>query len=193
MYDSCYFVSRAFSLLEGLPRTHVNALEAYVASLEPTSAHPYSSFHSAILSIHSTITAMLSALSRPLSLISTMSTSKKSIERSYNALSRSTRWPLGFLDETRQRSNEEKAARARKEQLEIDEKSRELTYTWGVVAGELAGWQEGHEIMVRKAVKDLVRGMVIRERSVLDGMKRARRKLSSTNSLSEDAKHTTCK
>ena len=96
---------------------------------------------------------------------------------SFNSLSRSTRWPLGLLDETRQRLNEEKEERVRKEKTEVEELGRELRYTWAVVASELAGWQEGHERMARRAVKELVRGMVIRERTVLEGMKRALRKL----------------
>ncbi|RKF79930.1 putative vps9 domain protein [Golovinomyces cichoracearum] len=178
LHESYQLASRIFSTLEGLPSTHIEALEAYVTSLEPSSTHPYSNFHSAILSLHSTVIAMLMALSRPKSLISTISAINKSIERSLNSLSRSTRWPLGLLDETRQRLNDEKEERIRKERTEVGEVGRELRYTWGVVAGELAGWQEAHEKMGRKAIKQLVRGMVVRERTVLEGMERAYRKLN---------------
>lgn len=125
---------------------------------------------------------MLLALSHPNSLIATISTANKSIERSYNSLSRSTRWPLGLLDETRQRLNEEKEERVRKEKKEIEEVGRELRYTWGIVAGELAGWQDGHEKMGKKAIRDLVKGMVIREKSVLQGMKRALRRINVSTS-----------
>ncbi|POS84646.1 hypothetical protein EPUL_003053, partial [Erysiphe pulchra] len=183
LYDSFYFASRAFWEFEGIPITHINALQAYVACLEPPSIHPYANFHSAVLSIHSTIIAMLLALSHPNSLIATISTTNKSIERSYNSLSRSTRWPLGLLDETRQRLNEEKEERVRIEKKEVEEVGRELRYTWGVVAGELAGWQDGHEKMGKKAIKDLVKGMVIREKSVLQGMKRALRRINVETSL----------
>jgi hypothetical protein len=134
-------------------------------------------FHSTVLSIHSTIIAMLLALSRPTSLISSINTSRKSIERSYNSLSRSTRWPLGLLDETRQRLNEEKEDKVRRTREEAGELGRELRYTQQVVAAELAGWQDLHEKMGRKAIKDLARGMLIKERSTLEGMKRAMRKL----------------
>lgn len=120
---------------------------------------------------------MLLALSRPTSLISSINTSRKAIERNYNSLSRSTRWPLGLLDETRQRLNEEKEDKVRRTKEECDELGRELRYTQQVVAGELAGWQDLHEKMGRKAIRDLARGCLIMERTRLEGMRRAMRKL----------------
>jgi hypothetical protein len=109
---------------------------------------------------------MLLSLSRPTSLSSSINTSRKAIERSYNSLSRSTRWPLGLLDETRQRLNEEKEDKVRRAREEADELGRELRYT-----------QHLHEKMGRKAIRDLVRGMLIKERTTLEGMMRATRKL----------------
>lgn len=120
---------------------------------------------------------MLLSLSRPTSLISSINTSRKAIERSYNSLSRSTRWPLGLLDETRQRLNEEKEEKVRKSREETEELGRELRYTQQVVASELAGWQDLHEKMGRKAIRELARGMLIREKTTLEGMKRAIRRL----------------
>jgi hypothetical protein len=120
---------------------------------------------------------MLLALSRPTSLIISINSSRKAIERSYNSLSRSTRWPLGLLDETRQRLNEEKEEKVKRTKEEAEELGRELRYTQQVVAGELAGWQDLHEKMGRKAIKDLARTMLIKERMSLEGMKRAMRKL----------------
>lgn len=146
-------------------------------TIAPSSSSPYIAFHSTILSIHSTIIAMLLSLSRPTSLISSINISRKSIERSYNSLSRSSRWPLGLLDETRQRLNEEKEDKVRRAREEVEEMGRELRYTQQVVAAELAGWQDLHEKMGRKAIKDLVKGMLIKERTTLEGMKRAIRKL----------------
>ena len=177
LYDAAHLASRALSTLHGLPQTHISALEAYVQTLAPATSSPYTNFHTTVLSIHSTIIAMLLALSRPTSLISTINTSQKAIERSYNSLSRSTRWPLGLLDETRQRLNEEKEDKVRKTKEEVDELGRELRYTQQVVAAELAGWQDLHEKMGRKAIKELARGMLIKERTTLEGMKRAIRKL----------------
>jgi hypothetical protein len=120
---------------------------------------------------------MLLSLSRPTSLILSINASRKAIERSYNSLSRSTRWPLGLLDETRQRLNEEKEEKVKRTKEEAEELGRELRYTQQVVAGELAGWQDLHEKMGRKAIRDLARSMLIRERTTLEGMRRARRKL----------------
>lgn len=171
--------SKAIATLNFLPQTHTSALNAYVQTLAPSIASPYTQFHSTILSIHSTIIAMLLSLSRPTSLISSITTSRKSIERSYNSLSRSTRWPLGLLDETRQRLDREKEERVNKAREEVAELGRELRYTQEVVSAELAGWQDLHEKMGRKAVKDLVKGMLVLERGKLEGMRRAMRKLKS--------------
>ncbi|PBP24502.1 VPS9 domain protein [Diplocarpon rosae] len=172
--------SRAISTLESLPSTHALALAAYVQCLNPPSTSPYTAFHFAILEIHSTVIAMLLSLSRPTSLISSINSSRKAIERNFNSLSRSTRWPLGLLDETRQRLNEEKEDKMRRTKEEADELGRELRYTQQVVAGELAGWQDLHEKMGRKAIRDLARGMLIKERTTLQGMQRAIRKLKIT-------------
>jgi hypothetical protein len=120
---------------------------------------------------------MLLSLSRPTSLILSINASRKAIERSYNSLSRSTRWPLGFLDETRQRLNEEKEEKVKRTKEEAEELGREFRYTQQVVAGELAGWQDLHEKMGRKAIRDLARSMLIKERTALEGMRRAMRKL----------------
>jgi len=49
-----------------------------------------------------------------------------------------------------------------------------------VVSAELAGWQDMHEKMGRKAIRDLASGMLIKERTALEGMKRALRKLKTT-------------
>ncbi|KAB8291102.1 hypothetical protein EYC80_009790 [Monilinia laxa] len=177
LYDAYKISTRAMSTLTFLPHTHISALDAYTQTLAPPSTSPYSTFHTNILSIHSTIIAMLLSLSRPTSLISSITTSRKSIERSYNSLSRSTRWPLGLLDETRQRLNEEKEDKVRRTKEEVEETGRELRYTQQVVAAELAGWQDLHKKMGRKAMKDLARSMLVRERATLEGLKRAIRRL----------------
>lgn len=49
----------------------------------------------------------------------------------------------------------------------------ELRYTQQTVAGELAGWQDLHGRLGRRAVRGLVEGMVVRERVRLEGMRRA--------------------
>ena len=73
--------------------------------------------------------------------------------------------------------NEEKEDKVRRTREEAEELGRELRYTQQVVAGELAGWQDLHEKMGRRAIKELARGMLIKERTTLEGMKRAVRKL----------------
>jgi hypothetical protein len=129
---------------------------------------------------------MLSSLARPPQLVAQINASRKAVERSYNSLNRSTRWPLGLLDETRQRLNEEKEEKAREKQREVDELGRELRYTQQVVAGELAGWQDMHEKLSRRAIREYARGMIILERSRLDGLRRALRKLNDFPSAQDN-------
>lgn len=73
--------------------------------------------------------------------------------------------------------NEEKEDKVRKAKEETEELGRELRYTQQVVAGELAGWQDLHEKMGRRAIRDLAKGMLIREKTTLEGMRRAIRRL----------------
>jgi hypothetical protein len=83
-----------------------------------------------------------------------------------------------LLDETRQRLNEEKEEKARRAKEEEDGLGRELRYTQQVVAAELAGWQDLHGKMGRRAIRDLARAVLTKERAALEGMKRAMRKLA---------------
>ncbi|KAJ3579534.1 hypothetical protein NPX13_g1031 [Xylaria arbuscula] len=176
LYDAASLMSRIVSTLAFLPSTHITAVETYIKTLAPPATNPTQMFHAAILALQSTIQAMLTALSRPPHLIAQISLARKAIERNYSSVSRSTRWPLGLLDETRQRMNEEKEERARRTQVELDELSKELRYTQQTVASELAGWQDMHERMGRQAIKEFARSMLLIERERLQGIKRALRK-----------------
>jgi hypothetical protein len=60
---------------------------------------------------------------------------------------------------------------------EVDILGKELRYSQSVVAAELAGWQEAHGKAGRRAIRELVKGMVVGERARLEGMRRALRKL----------------
>jgi hypothetical protein len=84
---------------------------------------------------------------------------------------------LGLLDDTRQRIDREKEEKVRRGEVERQELGKELRYTQQVVASELAGWQEWRAQTARRAVKDLVQGMLVREKARLEGMERALRRL----------------
>ncbi len=140
-------------------------------------SNPYTTFHAAFQAIQSTAEAILGALARPPKLISQISASRRQAERNYNSMSRSTRWPLGLLDDTRQRMNDEREERARQSEREGENLSKELRYTQQTVAGELAGWEEMHERMGRRAIRDLARGVLVQERMRLEGMRRALRRV----------------
>ncbi|KAI5868229.1 VPS9 domain-containing protein [Durotheca rogersii] len=176
-YDAASLLSRGVASLAFLPRSHVSAFEAYVHTLLPPQSSASYIFHNSYLALQSSIQAMLASLTRPPQLIADIITARKAMERNYNSVSRSTRWPLGLLDETRQRLNEEKEEKARRAQIEVDTLSKELRYTQQTVAGELAGWQEMHERMGWRAIKDFAKGMLIQERERLQGLRRAQRML----------------
>jgi len=128
-------------------------------------------------SISSTIVAILFALARPQSLITLMSATTKAIDRHTSSLRRSDRWPLGLLDDTRHKYHLEAAERVDKSKEELRGLGSELRYTQQTVASELAGWQDLHEKMGRRAIRMLARRMVVREKDRLEGMKRAVRGL----------------
>lgn len=170
---------RAVSTLKYLPRTHLSGLEAYVRAMAPTQSSPQAALHSTLLATQSTVQALLSALSRPANLINQIAAAKREADRNDNSIGRASRWPLGLLDETRQRLQDGKEKKARKSREEAEYLARELRYTQQTVAGELAGWQDLHDKMGRKAVRDFARGMVVHERMRLEGMMRALRQVKS--------------
>ncbi|KAJ4257417.1 hypothetical protein NW762_008540 [Fusarium torreyae] len=186
MYDSSVLLHRAISALQFLPPKHIEAFETYVRAIVPTQSNAQATLHSTFLALQSTVQALLASLSRPPSIISQMRAAKREADRNFNSLNKS-RWPLGLLDDTRQRLYDEKEERARKSRDEAANLARELRYTQQTVAGELAGWQELHEKMGRQAIREFVRGMVVQERMKLDGMMRALRKIRSGTQSSEPA------
>lgn len=177
LFDSMVLLHRAVSSLKFLPRSHLSALEAYVRAMAPTQSSPQATLHNTLLAIQSTVQALLSSLARPATLIGQITAAKREADRNDSAAGRSSRWPLGLLDDTRQRLQEGKDKRAKKSREEAEYLSRELRFTQQTVAGELAGWQETHDKMGRRAIREFARAMVVQERVRLDGMVRALRKV----------------
>jgi ankyrin repeat protein len=175
LYESSYLLSKSVSSLAFLPISHISAFDAYVRSLAPSQSSPYQTFFQAFLALYNNVEAILKALARPPQTIAKIVAVRRDAERSYSSLSRSSRWPLGLLDETRQRLNEEREEKARRSEGEAQTLARELRYAQQTVAGELAGWRDMHERLGRRAIKDLARGMLIAEKARLEGLKRALR------------------
>ena len=145
-----------------------------------------------MLCIHSTVLSILSSLSRPHALIGNLQGLQKALERhriAYNKSqsssgqrSASGGWPSAIpaiagrlLEDSRKQAASEAKERMQQASEELRTAGCELSYTYQTVAGELAGWQELHGKLVLQSVKELARGMVIRERGRLDAMKRALR------------------
>ena len=178
-----HLTTSVLSTLPFLPSTHLAAFTAYALTLIPAASDPYTIMHSTLTAITTTTQALLVALLRPPQLIASLAAAQKTIDRHRSSLRRSDRWPLGLalLDDTRkgiQADAEERLDKAQEEKRSI---ASELKYTQVTVAGEVAGWEEGHAKMARGAIRELVRGMVVREKCRLEGMKRAVRKLRDTH------------
>ena len=165
------------STLPFLPTSHISALQIYVDTLLQAQANPHAVFHSTFQALQSTIQALLLALSKPPALLAQIANAKRLVERNYNSLSRGSRWPLGLLDDTRHRQDEEKREKARRSQEEVDDLGRELRHSQTVIASELAGWQDLHQKMIRRALLEFARGMLIMETVRLGGLRRALRTL----------------
>lgn len=66
----------------------------------------------------------------------------------------------------------------RKSESELAALGSELRYTQATVAGELAGWQEVHARVGRRAVVRLARRVLVVEKERLANMKRALREIT---------------
>ncbi|KAG6005524.1 hypothetical protein E4U21_007850 [Claviceps maximensis] len=182
LYDSLVLLHRSVSTLRYLPRTHVAALETYVRAMAPTQSSPQVTLHNTLVAIQSTVQALLSSLARPATLIGQIAAAKREADRNDSSASRPSRWPLGLLDDTRQRIQDGKEKRAKKYRQEAEYLARELRFTQQTVAAELAGWQDMHDKMGRRAIKEFATGMVVLERMRLEGMVRALRRVQSDGS-----------
>lgn len=164
-------------MLEFLPPGHKEAMAVYVHALAVPQTNAHGMFQAAFLAIQSTVDAILAALERPPQLILQINTTRKQMERNYQSVSRSTRWPLGLLDDARQRLNEDREVRAQQSRTECENLSKELRYTQQTVAQELAGWQDIHERVGRRAIRELAHKMLVQERDRLDTLERALRRV----------------
>lgn len=179
LHEASQLFSKSLSTLPFLPPSHTAAFATYVRSLAPSQSSPHEAFFAAFLALYSNIEAILDALGRPLQTVARIAAVRRDVERNYSSLSRASRWPplgLALLDESRQRRlHDEREERARRSEDEAERLCRELRYAQQTVAGELAGWREMHERLGRRAIRDLARGMVIAEKTRLEGMRRALR------------------
>lgn len=171
--------STALSTLPFLPRPYTSAFDKYATALVPTASHPLNALYYALASISSSTAAILTALTRPSHLIGSMAASQRAIDRHAASLSRQNRWTpnIGLFDDARRAMAADAASKADKARAELETLGAELRYTQTTVAAELAGWQEGHVRQGREVLRSLARGMVVRERARLEGMRRALREV----------------
>lgn len=98
---------------------------------------------------------------------------QKTIDRHDTSSRRTDRWPLGLLDETRRGIHADAQGKAEKSRQELHTVGCELSYTQQTVASELAGWQDLHAKLGKRAIRAFAEKMVVREKDRLGGMKRA--------------------
>lgn len=176
-HEAAQQLARATATFAFLDQTHIAALEAYARTLAPRQSSALATFHTTFTALNSIIDSILRALARPSQLIAGIAAARREVERSFSSVTRAGRWPLGLLDDARQRLNEEREEKARRSEAEAQSLAKELRYTQQTVAAELAGWRDMHERIGRKAIADLAKGMLVEERMRLEGMQRALRKV----------------
>ncbi|KAL1895120.1 hypothetical protein Cpir12675_003392 [Ceratocystis pirilliformis] len=175
--DSTILFQQALKTIQWLPDSHQAAFEFYVKAMSPLEGNASLTLHSTFIALQNTIDALLRALDRPPTLINRIRTAQRAMERNYNSIGKATRWPLGILDESWQRENDEREAKAHKSRDELLDLGRELRHCQQVVAGELAGWQELHARMVKKAMRDYASAVVLQERERMNILARSIRKI----------------
>ncbi|KXL47147.1 hypothetical protein M433DRAFT_64428 [Acidomyces richmondensis BFW] len=186
LFEAQELSSKAVSNLLFLPSPYTKAFDRYAKVLTPTEAGPLNGLYYALHSIQSSSTALQIALNRPAYLIGSMASAQRSIDRSYNSLSRSNRWTpnVGGLFEGAKRTAAmeawEKADKARRE---MEALGSELRYTQQTVANELAVWQDEHVKAGRAMLRKFARENVVKERSRLEGMRRALREVRKANQI----------
>ena len=108
---------------------------------------------------------------------------QKTIDRYESSSRRTDRWPLGLLDETRKGIHADAQEKAERSRHELWTAGCELSYTQQTVAGELAGWQDLHARLGKRAIRALAEKMVIREKDRLARMKRALKEMTDASRL----------
>ena len=186
LYDATWLLHRALLTLAFLPHGHLAGFGSYLQALEPSSSSLHLTLHSSLLASQSTIQALITALSKPAAQVVRIAEARRAAaEKTTSTLGRAaaaSRWPLGFLDDTRQRLAGDKEAKARRARELVDSLGKELRYSQQVVASELAGWQEMHVRMSRRAMGEFARNMLVLERSRLAGVERALRRIREAGS-----------
>ncbi|KAL5615575.1 uncharacterized protein BROUX77_001412 [Berkeleyomyces rouxiae] len=175
--DSTILFQRTLKTVPWLPDSHQAAFELYVKAMSPLEGNANLTLHSTFIALQNTIDALLRALDRPPALVSRIRSAQRAMERNYNSIGKATRWPLGILDEAWHRENDEREAKAHKSRDELLNLGRELRDCQQVVAGELAGWQELHARIVKKAIRDYAGAIVLQERERMNALVRSIRKI----------------
>lgn len=171
--------SNAISTLPFLPKRYLTAFERYSKTLVPAESSPLNGLFYALHSIASTSSAVLTALGRPTNLIGSMHRAQRDYDRSNDTMYRQSRWTprVSFFEGTHKSIAAEADEKKVKALMEKETLGSELRYTQQTVAAELAGWQEEHVRFGRQMLRDLAKGMVVKEKARLEGMRRALREL----------------
>ncbi|KAI9834646.1 MAG: hypothetical protein M1826_000048 [Phylliscum demangeonii] len=155
--------------------SHLRAFQRFSDTLANPSeqASPLNMFHADLEAIATTISAMLVALALPDSIVDSITLASRAADRHRASLRRSDRWPLGLLDETRNKMHQEAAARLVQTGADDVALRCRLRFVQQTVAAELAAWQEMHAVMVKRAIRSFARRTVVLEKARLEGLQRA--------------------
>lgn len=165
--ESVHLLAKALQPIPFVPHTHQASLAQYANIAAPSSVSPLTKFNYALTSQISITTAILTALNRPQALSRHLGALSRSLNRHTQALKRSNRWPMGLLDDTREKVHREAEERYEVARAEVDDLGREIRWNREVVAQEVSGWQDGRAGEGRRVLVVFAREVLMRERERL--------------------------
>ena len=188
-HTAFHLLSKSLSGLDVLPQgPHLQSFIRLVPCYQPQESEPHRLLLTDLLALTSTTVAILSSLSRPHQLIAHLHTIQRNVDRQASSLRRSDRWlpvSVSLLEDTRKNLQADAFSKAKKLADELRQTGCELSYTHQTVARELAEWQELHAKLGRRAIRDLGKRTLIRERDRLEQMKGAVREVVRAKEMRE--------
>ncbi|KAK9468776.1 hypothetical protein V1512DRAFT_257850 [Lipomyces arxii] len=177
-------LAEAYLILQGymrtvsfLPLQFIDTLTEFANLYQVTDTH-LDIFVQELRTCYAAVTAVMESLTRPNKLIDALAAQSSQLQKFQTSLNRSsTRFPLGLLNETRSRYANDATLNIRTAEAEISRLGSEIRYSQTVLASELGGFNEMHEIEVMRIIKEYATEKMKWEKVRLKGMKAALNKI----------------
>lgn len=174
LFEASALASARLSAFFSIPPAHRKAFERYTKTLPASESSPMNTLYYTLHTLATATSAIETSLDRPAELIHAIARTRRLLDRKPSRPS----WTpsvAGLFEDSRKAIAAEQEVKQQKAKEELEILGCELRYTQQTVAGEVAVWQDVHARELRQELRRLARGMVIRERDRLEGMRRALR------------------